>query len=152
MKRTLTKFYLLIICLILLSFKSDDSNIFYIEYKHKIVLKVVQKDSQNYVFTEVKKEAFTKVIDKFNNNKVFPKKANKETIEFYFAEGSKNSTILLMKNWTGYYIKFDTEIQNSENLEFKSVPNLGIQANSKSQETWLWKINKIRLSNFRIKK
>lgn len=149
------KAYILIIIFCLLSFTNDSGNSFYIAFKQKIVVEVTQKNATEFEFTPIKKEPFNKIIDPWDNDDVISKSGKKETIEFYLfqaqEEGSE-STILLVKNRSKFSFQFDTEIQNSENSKFKLVPNGGTHTNSKTQETWEWKINQIRISNFRLKK
>lgn len=149
------KIYILLISICFLSFTNDNGNVFNIEFKQKIVLKVTQKNSTEFEFTEVKREPFDKIVDVWDNDDALSKSGKKETIEFYFCQAQENgeeSTVLIMKSRSKFSFQFDTEIQKAEDTEFKKVPNVGTHTNSKTQESWAWKIKQIRISNFRVKK
>ncbi|GAA4776672.1 hypothetical protein GCM10023230_29760 [Flavobacterium hankyongi] len=123
--------------------------------KQKIVLKVTRKNSTEFEFTEIKREPFDKIIDIWNNNEALSRIEKKETIEFYFCQAQENeeeATVLLINSRSKFSFQFDTEIQKTDKSEFEKVPNVGTHRNSKTQESWAWKIKQIRISNFRLKK
>ena len=149
------KIYILIISFCFLSFTNDNGNTFNIEFKQKIILKVTRKNSTEFKFTEVKREPFNTIVDVWGNDDALSKSGKKETIEFYFCQAQENgqeSTVLLMKSRSKFSFEFDTEIQKTENSKFEKVPNVGTHTNSKTQESWGYKINQIKISNFRLKK
>ena len=149
------KIYILIMSFCFLSLTNDNGNVFNIEFKQKIILKVTQKSSNEFELTEVKREPFNKIVDVWDNDDALSKSGKKETIEFYFCQAQENgqeSTALIMKSKSKFSFQFDTEIQKTENAKFEKVPNVGTHTNSKTQESWGYKINQIRISNFRVKK
>ena len=149
------RIYILLISFCFLSFTSDNEETFNIEFKQKIVLKVTQKNSTEFEFTEIKREPFDKIIHVWGNDDALSESGKEETIEFYLCQAQENgeeSTVLIMKSRSKFSFQFDTEIKKDKDTEFKKVPNVGTRSNSKTQESWSWKIKQIRISNFQLKK
>jgi len=149
------KICILFISFCFLSLTNDNGNVFNIPLNQKIILKVTQKSSTEFEFTEVEREPFDKIVDMWDNDDALSISGNKETIEFYFCQAQDlghESTALIMKSRSKFSLQFDTEIQKTENAKFEKVPNVGTHTNSKTQESWGYKINQIRISNFRLKK
>ena len=149
------KICILFISFCFLSVINDNGNVFNIALNQKIILKVTQKSPTEFEFTELEREPFDKIVDVWDNDDALSISGNKETIEFYFCQSQDlghESTVLIMKSRSKFSLQFDTEIQKTENAKFEKVPNVGTHTNSKTQESWGYKINQIRISNFRLKK
>jgi hypothetical protein len=117
----------------------------------KFTIKVTKVDELNFKYEILKTEPYNKKLEMWNTGNLFDENGETETIEFYFAETTNNSYMLVMQSRSKYSIKFKSEIQTEENGEFSVIQNVGTHKGSKTTEIWAKKTYKIRLSNFELK-
>ncbi|MBP4141898.1 hypothetical protein J3S90_08790 [Flavobacterium sp. P4023] len=117
----------------------------------KFTIKVTKVDELNFKYEILKTEPYNKKLDMWNTENLFNENGETETIEFYFAETTNNSNILVMQSRSKYSIKFKSEIKTEENGEFNEIQNVGTHKGSKTTESWAKKTYKIRLSKFELK-
>lgn len=117
----------------------------------KFTLKVTKINNTDFKYTILKAEPYDKKLEMWNTENLFNENGETETIEFYFAETTNNSNMLVMQSRSKYSIKFKSEIQTEENGEFNEIQNVGTHKGSKTTESWAKKTYKIRLSNFELK-
>lgn len=122
------------------------------EINTKFTIKVTKVDERNFKCEILKTEPYNKKLEIWNTENLFDENGETETIEFYFAETTNNSNMLVMQSRSKYSIKFKTEIQTKENGEFNEIQNVGTHKGSKTTENWAKKTYKIRLSTFELKK
>ena len=118
----------------------------------KFTMKVTKVDELNFKYEILKTEQYNKKLEIWNTENLFTENGKPDTIEFYFAETSNNSNMLIMQSRSKYSIKFKSEIQTEENGEFNEIQNVGTHKGSKTTESWAKKTYKIRLSKFELKK
>lgn len=117
----------------------------------KFTIKVTKLDELNFKYEILKTEPYNKKLEMWNTENLFNENGETETIEFYFAETTNNSNMLVMQSRSKYSIKFKSEIQTEENGKFNEIQNVGTHKGSKTTESWAKKTYKIRLSNFELK-
>jgi len=117
----------------------------------KFIIKVTKVDELNFKCEILKTEPYNKKLEMWNTQNLFDENGETETIEFYFAETTNNSNMLVMQSRSKYSIKFKSEIQTEENGEFNEIQNVGTHKGSKTTESWAKKTYKIRLSKFELK-
>ena len=84
---------------------------------------------------EVSLNPFQDVVDTWENDQLFEDEGEKGTIDFYFCLGTSGKTeekkeknmkvLLLMKNRTEFALKYNSDIQRTENGELEETSNIG---------------------------
>ncbi len=128
----------------------------------KFTIKLFPTDSSHFDYSIIEFEPFQEIIDIRDNDKLFKEKGQDETIEFYFClstsgkakkENDENmKVLLLMKNRTKYSLSYISDIQTTEEGEFKETSNIGTFSGAKGTEMWPYMIYQIGLHDFKIMK
>lgn len=127
----------------------------------KFTIKLTAIDSVNFNYSVIAFEEFRKTIHTFEHDSLFSVRGQDSTVEFYFTLGThgnspeekkKNMRVLLvMKNYSGIKLKYNSEIQRTEDGEFETTSNVGIYPKAKGTEMWPYRILAIGLNSFRKK-
>lgn len=141
---------------------TEPANGFAFPIETKFTIKLHPIDSIRFDYSIIEFEPFQKTIDTWDNDKLFKEKGLDGTIEFYFCLGTSGKTekekeenmkvLLLMKNRTSYSLSYMSDIQITENGEFKETSNVGTFSGAKGTEIWPYMIYQIGLHNFKIMK
>ena len=125
----------------------------------KFTIKLHPTDSINFDFSIIKFEPFQEIVDTWENDKLFEENGEAGTIEFYFCLGTSGETedekeknmkvLLLIKNRTEFALNYNSDIQRTENGEFKKTSNIGTFPGAKGNEMWPYMIYQIGLNGFK---
>ena len=128
----------------------------------KFTIKLHPTDSTRFDYSIIEFEPFQEVIDTWDNDKLFKEKGQDETIEFYFCLSTSGETekekkknmkvVLIMKNRTKHSLSYKSDIQTTEDGEFKETSNVGTYKGAKGTEMWPYMIYQIGLHDFKILK
>ena len=126
----------------------------------KFTIKLFPTDSTHFDYSIVKYEPFQDVVDTWENDQLFEDEGEKGTIDFYFCLGTSGKTeeekeknmkvLLLMKNRTEFALKYNSDIQRTENGELEETSNIGTFPGAKGNEMWPYMIYQIGLNGFMI--
>lgn len=124
----------------------------------KFTLKIHPVDSINFDVSVETFEPFTEVIDSRNNDYLFEEEGEENTIVFYFClathgeteeEKEKNMKVyLLFKNYSKEVLRYISDIQRTEDVEYESTSNIGMFPGAKGTEIWPYMIYFIGLHDF----
>lgn len=128
----------------------------------KFTIKLHPTDSSHFDYSIIEFAPFQETIDTWDNEKLFKKNGQEGTIEFYFCLGTSGKTekekeknmkvLLLMKNRTKYSLSYISDIQTTEDGEFKETSNARTFSGAKGTEMWPYMIYEIGLHDFKIMK
>lgn len=128
----------------------------------KFTIKLHPTDSTHFDYSIIEFEPFKETIDTWENDIFFKENGQDGTIEFFFCIGTSGKTkeekeknskvLLLMKNRTKYSLSYLSDIQKTENGEFKETSNVGTFSGAKGTEMWPYMIYQIGLHDFKIMK
>lgn len=126
----------------------------------KFTIKLYPTDSTHFDYSIIELEPFQETIDTWDNNQLFKESGQEGTIEFYFCLGTNGKTkeeqdenmkvLLLMKNRTKYALSYKSDIQTTEDGDFKETSNVGTFSGAKGTEMWPHMIYQIGLHDFEI--
>lgn len=126
----------------------------------KFTIKLYPTDSTRFDYSIIEFEPFQETIDTWDNNQLFKESGQEGTIEFYFCLGTNGKTkeeqdenmkvLLLMKNRTKYALSYKSDIQTTEDGDFKETSNVGTFSGAKGTEMWSHMIYQIGLHDFEI--
>lgn len=138
---------------------TENSNGFAFPLGSKFTIKLVATNDSHFDYSIIAFEPYEEIIDTFDHDDLFENKDKDGTIDFVFcigtrgkddAEKEKNMNILLLaKNNSIHSLSYDSDIQLTEEGEFKSTSNVGLYPGVKTTEMWPYMIFQIGLHNFR---
>lgn len=142
------------------SLPSSPENGFAFPIGTKFTIKLIPYDSTHFYYSVTAFEPFHEIMDTYQNDSLFQEEGEAGTIRFYFgisthgdtdAEKEKNNkVVLIMKNYTEYHLRYDSEIQLEEDGPFEKTSNVGTFKGAKGTEIWPYFIYQIGLFNFRL--